>query len=172
MPPIALIGPSGAGKSTLAKQLIARHPDLEFIRSYTTRAQRSVDDTSHIFITDAEFDRMLAEGQFIGTIEAFGGRFGLIMPPADVIPLLLIRSSVATQFRQLYPTGVVIELDAPFEVLNDRLTERGDIDRINQYALQQETDEGRRLADFTIDTRQTIDACVREIEAAIASRTH
>ncbi len=111
---------------------------------------------------------MQANGQFLGVIPAYGSRYGLTMPPADITPILLLRLPAVNAFRKLYPTGVIIEIDAPLDILTQRLTDRGDTDRIDPATITKEITAGRQLADLTIDTTQPIDDCLSFIEKYLA----
>lgn len=77
---VLVIGPSGVGKSVILKKLRAKHPQLHFPRSATTRARREGEsgDLYH-FMTDAEFDALLAKGGFLETAVVHGGaRYGTL----------------------------------------------------------------------------------------------
>lgn len=54
---IAILGKSGAGKTLLQEFLETRH-GIPRIVSYTTRPQRDKNDTSHIFVSNEEFDKL------------------------------------------------------------------------------------------------------------------
>ena len=64
---VVITGPSGVGKGTLIRLLRERLPDLGLSVSATTRAPRpgEVDGFDYHFLTDTEFDRLVAEGAFV-----------------------------------------------------------------------------------------------------------
>ena len=70
--------PSGSGKSTLVTELMKRIPDLCFSVSYTTRQPRGQesDGNEYHFITRAEFERRLANDEFLESAEVFGNYYG------------------------------------------------------------------------------------------------
>jgi guanylate kinase len=72
---IIVSGPSGAGKSTVVRQLL-RDCDLPLILSVsaTTRAPREgeIDGKDYFFLTDDEFQRRRAAGDFLECKEVFG----------------------------------------------------------------------------------------------------
>jgi guanylate kinase len=70
--------PSGSGKSTLVNQLRSLVEGLDFSISYTTRAPRGSeeDGREYHFITRAEFERMIAAGDFLEWAEVFGNYYG------------------------------------------------------------------------------------------------
>jgi guanylate kinase len=70
--------PSGSGKSTLVNELRRIVPNLEFSISYTTRAPRGSerDGMEYYFITRQEFERMIAQDEFLEHAEVFGNYYG------------------------------------------------------------------------------------------------
>lgn len=52
-----LVGQSGSGKTTMAEQMEFAY-GYKSVQSYTTRPQRYEGETSHIFVTDEEFNRL------------------------------------------------------------------------------------------------------------------
>lgn len=75
---IVLSGPSGVGKSTLIGLVRQEMPELEFSVSCTTRPPRAgeVEGVSYYFLSDAEFERKLAAGEFIEHAGVFAKRYG------------------------------------------------------------------------------------------------
>ena len=62
-----LAGPTAVGKGTIVAELRRRHPDLFVSVSATTRAPRpgEIDGAHYRFVTDEEFDRLVATGQML-----------------------------------------------------------------------------------------------------------
>ena len=62
---LVVSSPSGAGKTTLSRRLLAEHPELRFSVSYTTRPRRGREQggVDYHFVSDAEFDRMIAAAE-------------------------------------------------------------------------------------------------------------
>jgi len=60
-------GPSGVGKDTVLHELFKLDPSLSYSVSYTTRQPRpvEVDGRDYSFVSDAEFDRMIAAGELL-----------------------------------------------------------------------------------------------------------
>ena len=63
---IILAGPAGVGKSTLCERLVSEVPGFERVITATTRPPRpnEVHGRDYHFLSEAEFDRRLASGDF------------------------------------------------------------------------------------------------------------
>jgi len=70
--------PSGSGKSTLVNEVRKQLSEIEFSISWTTRAPRGSeeDGREYRFTTRAEFERMVAAGEFLEHAEVFGNYYG------------------------------------------------------------------------------------------------
>ena len=80
---LVISGPSGAGKSTVcAKMLAAALTDLHFRFSVscTTRAPRpgEADGRDYHFLDRAEYDRLIAAGEFLEHAEVHGNGYGTL----------------------------------------------------------------------------------------------
>ena len=75
---IVLSSPSGAGKSTISRMLMQSDGEITMSISATTRPMRpgETDDVDYHFVDDAEFDRMIAAGDFVEWAPVFGNRYG------------------------------------------------------------------------------------------------
>ena len=73
-----LSSPSGAGKTTIARKLLEEDSQIGLSISATTRPPRpgEVDGRDYHFVSDAEFDRMVAEDEFYEWAHVFGHRYG------------------------------------------------------------------------------------------------
>ncbi len=72
---VVISGPSGVGKSTVVRQVLDRFgPRLRLSVSATTRPPRGDerDGVDYYFLSDAEFARRRAGGEFLECIEVFG----------------------------------------------------------------------------------------------------
>jgi guanylate kinase len=69
---------SGTGKTSLAKALIERNPNVAFSVSHTTRAPRPGEQhgVHYYYVSRAEFDRMVAAGEFVEHATVFGNSYG------------------------------------------------------------------------------------------------
>jgi len=129
-----VVAPSGAGKTSLVSALLERESNIRLSISYTTRAPRQgeTDGREYHFIARAEFERMIAAGDFLEHANVYGNYYGTsrrwiedqIAGDHDV--LLEIDWQGAKQLRGLFPhmVGVFI-LPPSLEELRRRLQVRG-----------------------------------------------
>jgi len=73
-----LSSPSGAGKTTISRMLLAQDSRLRMSVSATTRAPRpgEVEGRDYHFVSQADFDRMVDEGEFLEWAHVFGNSYG------------------------------------------------------------------------------------------------
>ena len=77
---LVISGPSGTGKGTLAAKLLRDDPRFTFSVSVTTRAKRSneIEDVHYHFLSDEEYDKLLAEDAFLEHATVHGHRYGTL----------------------------------------------------------------------------------------------
>jgi len=70
--------PSGAGKTSLVQALLARNPALTVSVSHTTRPRRAteVEGREYWFVTTAQFQELLARGEFLEHARVFDNFYG------------------------------------------------------------------------------------------------
>ena len=130
-PILVITGPSGVGKGTLIKGLLERVPGLQLAVSATTRRPRAgeVNGVDYHFLSEEDFDRRVAAGEFVEHAEYAGNRYGTLKSelsrPARAI-VLEIDVQGARQVREALPDAKLIFIEPPsFEALADRLMQRG-----------------------------------------------
>ena len=128
-----ITGPSGVGKGTLIRELRSRVPELELSISATTREPRrgERDGVDYHFLDREEFDRRVAEGDFLEWAEYSGNRYGTLRSEVRRrtergVPVVLeIEVQGARQVRETMPTAERIFVEPPTpEDLRRRLVGR------------------------------------------------
>ncbi|MCR6689951.1 guanylate kinase [Cellulomonas sp.] len=130
-----LAGPTAVGKGTVSADVRARYPQVWLSVSATTRSPRpgEVDGVHYHFVSTAEFDRMVADGELLEWAVVHGrNRYGTPRGPveqrlaAGQHALLEIDLQGARQVRKTMPDAHFVFLAPPsFDELVRRLVGRG-----------------------------------------------
>lgn len=130
-----LAGPTAVGKGTVSADIRRRYPQVWLSVSATTRPPRpgEVDGVHYHFVSDAEFDRMVAEDELLEWAVVHGrNRYGTPRGPVEAQlstgqpALLEIDLQGARQVRRTMPHAHFVFLAPPsFEELERRLLGRG-----------------------------------------------
>lgn len=171
------------GKGTVVRRLVERHPELHPSVSVTTRRPRpgERDGVDYRFVSDEEFDRLVAEGELLEWAHVVGHRSGTPAGPVeealsagrDVV--LEIDVQGARQVREQVPETVLIFLAPPsLEELERRLRSRGTEDEarlvLRLATARAEMAQQRRFDHVVVNDR--LDQATAQVEAIIqASRT-
>jgi len=127
--------PSGAGKSSLVKALLELDSRVQPSVSHTTRAPRGQEKhgREYFFVSQTEFDTMVANNAFIEWAHVHGNRYGTskkaieerIAEGADVV--LEIDFQGAIQIKKAFANAILIFILPPsWEELRSRLERRGE----------------------------------------------
>ncbi len=125
---------SGTGKSSLTRALVAAEPSTVLSISHTTREKRGEEKNGvdYFFISAAEFEGMIEQGEFVEYAELYGCYYGtsrsmienLLSSGSSVV--LEIDWQGAAQIMLHYPNAVRVFLLPPsIETLKNRLMLRG-----------------------------------------------
>jgi guanylate kinase len=130
-----LAGPTAVGKGSVAAEIRAHHPEIWISVSVTTRKPRpgEVHGRHYWFASDAEFDRLVARGEFLEwAVVHKGARYGTPRAPVEIAlaegrpALLEIDLQGARQVRETMPEAMFVFLKPPsWEELVRRLIGRG-----------------------------------------------
>src|SRR5499427_2704593 len=162
--------PSGSGKSTLTAELRRVVPNLEFSISYTTRQPRGSEQNGreYFFITREQFEKMVAQDQFLEHAEVFGNYYGtarsfLQQAFARGNDLILdIDVQGAAQVKQKLPQAASIFILPPSrEELERRLRRRTVAENDKRRAL---TGTGRSEDEIEDIIQRRLQEASREIE--------
>jgi guanylate kinase len=174
--------PSGSGKSTLVSQLRSLVEGLDFSISYTTRAPRGseTDGREYHFTQRAEFERMIANGEFLEWAEVFGNYYGTAISAlasaqsAGRDLLLDIDVQGALQVMKKLPEAVSIFILPPSpEVLEMRLRNRSQaehmtIEAVIERRLSQARNELQQIWDYEYAiVNDVLDQAVSELRAIV-----
>ena len=130
---LAVSGPSGVGKGTIVKTILTRRPDVVDSVSCTTRPPREgeIHGKHYFFLSREEFERRIAENDFLEYNEHFGNYYGT--PKSFVKDALKEKSVImeievvgALNAKKAFPECVLVMVVPPsVEELKKRLSGRG-----------------------------------------------
>jgi guanylate kinase len=168
---VVLAGPTAVGKGTVAAAVRQDHPEVWISVSATTRAPRpgEQDGVHHLFVDDAEFDRLVAEDRLLEWAVVHGThRYGTPRGPVEEAlaagrpAMLEIDLQGARQVRRTMPEALFVFLKPPsWEELVRRLVGRGtesDEERERRLATAVEELEAESEFDVTIVNHEVHDA--------------
>jgi guanylate kinase len=127
------------GKGTLIRSLLERVPELELSVSATTRRARpgETNGVDYWFLSEEEFARRIAAGDFVEHAEYSGRRYGTLRAELQRrtdggIPVVLeIEVQGARQVRETLPEAVQVFIAPPsLDALRARLIGRGTDDPV------------------------------------------
>jgi guanylate kinase len=181
--PLLLIvsGPSGSGKSTLVQKILELPGTMPSI-SCTTRARRATESSGkcYDFVSEAEFDAMVARGEFLEYARVFGKHsYGtpkkwLEESRKKKLDLVLeIDVQGAAQVKEKIPESVAIFILPPSrEELEHRLRSRGqDSDDEIARRLAKARDEIEAFGkyyDFCV-VNEDVERAGREVQAIVTA---
>ena len=170
---VILSGVSGAGKNTVINRLLEEGGNRFLIKSATTREPRGGGiDNNYEFMSDEEFSRREKNGEFFETIDAHAHKYAtqfkelekvisnpqnIYMKDIDVVGTQKLVSHLADKAKVL-----TIFLDAPDEVLYDRLIKRGESKekanfRLSRAKMEREFKDKYDLVIENIDIEKTLE---------------
>lgn len=173
--------PSGAGKTSLVKALRGRLPELRVSTSHTTRPRRpnEQDGREYFFVSNPEFDRLVAEGAFLEHARVFDNQYGTskgqlqekLAAGHDVI--LEIDWQGARQVRVALPGCRSIFILPPSrEALRQRLTSRQtDSPAVIERRLADAVSDMSHYREFDyVVVNDDFDRAVEELESILRGR--
>ncbi|HET6857826.1 MAG TPA: guanylate kinase [Streptomyces sp.] len=129
-----LSGPSGVGKSTVVAHMRKVHPEVWLSVSATTRKPRPGErhGIQYFFVSDDEFDKLIANGELLEWAEFAGNRYGTprraVSDRIDAGEAVLLEIDLqgARLVRESMPEARLVFLAPPsWDELVRRLTGRG-----------------------------------------------
>ena len=176
---IVLSSPSGAGKSTISRMLLDADGEVIISVSATTRPKRpgEVDDVDYHFVDDAEFDRMVEDGEFAEWAYVFDHRYG--SPKEPIKEALKIGHDIlfdidwqgTQQLRGAFGTDLVriFILPPSMQELERRLRSRGtDSEDVIESRMRRAASEIGHWGEYDyVLINQDMDACLKEVQTII-----
>lgn len=150
--------PSGTGKSSLVKALLEVDSRMELSVSHTTRAPRGQEmhGREYYFVSDEEFDRMVANDAFVEWANVHSNRYGTsrkaieekIAAGADIV--LEIDYQGAIQIKRQFVNAVLIFILPPsWPELRSRLMRRAeDSEETIELRLRNAAEEVAHVGEF------------------------
>lgn len=134
---LVLSGPSGVGKDTAWKAAAPCLPSFAKVTTCTTRARRLGEEEGvhYFFVSDGEFDRMIAQDELLEWALVNGNRYGVPVSSVtnrlgqggDVVCIIEVQG--ALKIRYLFPDSLLVFLKPPpgreAQVLKERIEKRG-----------------------------------------------
>jgi guanylate kinase len=176
-----ITGPSGVGKGTLIRGLMQRIPGLYLSVSATTRQPRpgEQDGVDYHFLTREEFDRRVADGEFIEHADYAGRKYGTLRSEVEDrlrsgVPVVLeIEVQGARQVRAAMPEAVQVFIAPPsLDALRSRLIGRGTDDPAEvERRLRVASQELRAREEFEhVVVNDRLEDAVDELAAIVSSK--
>lgn len=168
---LAVSGPSGVGKGTIVKTIISRRADVVESVSCTTREPREgeINGKHYFFLSQEEFQRRIAEDDFLEYDEHFGNYYGT--PKSFVFETLKSKSVImeidvvgALNAKKTYPECLLVMVVPPsVEELKSRLINRGS-------ETEEEIENRLARMDYELSHKNQYDYIIvnDDLEAAIA----
>lgn len=173
--------PSGAGKTSLVSGLLEKDAQVRVSVSHTTRDMRpgEADGVNYNFVTLAQFDALIEQGNFLEYAEVFTNKYGTsrvwveeqLAQGTDVI--LEIDWQGAQQVRELVAETVSIFILPPSrEELRNRLTGRGqDGQEVIDLRMSEAISEMQHYDEFDyIVINDNFDQALTELQAIFVAQ--
>ena len=153
---VVISGPSGAGKDTVIEAALALDPSLAKVATAKTRAPRpgEIDGVHHVFLSDEEFDRWVAEGEFLEHVEIYGHRSGVPRAAVDRlltegrIPILRTDVAGARTLRAALDAPLLVFVTVPDVAALER--------RIRARGAETEREISARLAEAEAEMAESV----------------
>lgn len=131
---IVISAPSGCGKTTIAREILRRHPEMQFSVSATTRPRREHEEhgKDYFFLTTDEFKKKIEQNALAEWEQIYGNYYGTLKSEIESAlqngrsMLFDVDVKGALSIKKLYSHDAVLIFIKPpsIEVLTERLKNR------------------------------------------------
>jgi guanylate kinase len=177
---IIVSAPSGAGKTTLVAGALGRDNRAQPSISFTSRRPRAGEEQGvhYHFVSRAEFEAMIANGDFLEWAEVHGNLYGTSRRAVEEIRssgsdvILTIDIQGAAQARNLFPDAVSVFIMPPsLDALTLRLESRGtDTAHDRRLRLESALHEMEQYVNFDyVVINDDLDRAIDELVAIITA---
>jgi guanylate kinase len=170
--------PSGTGKTTIVERLVKVTDRLKLSRSYTSRAPRrdEQDGVDYNFVSRAQFESMIANGEFLEWADVFGNLYGTsaagtrrcLESGDDVVLVIDVQGARKVRATGL-PHVAIFVLPPSYEVLEQRLRGRSkDSDEAIRRRLEVAREEVSAFEEYDyVVINDEFDACVDRMKGIV-----
>jgi guanylate kinase len=170
--------PSGTGKTTVVERLVKVTDHLRLSRSYTSRAPRSdeTDGVDYNFVSRAQFESMIARGDFLEHADVFGNLYGThagdtgrcLESGDDVVLVIDVQGARKVRAAGL-PHVAIFVLPPSYEVLERRLRGRSkDSEEAIRRRLEIAREEVSAFNEYDyVVLNDELDSCVARLQAIV-----
>lgn len=124
---IVLCGASGSGKNTIIDHLRKKNKTMKYVRSYCSRNPRQDDGNRYIYVSQQEFERMIADNDFVEYTEYNGHYYGTpkeVFKDENNIYLMDLTIDGAMNLKKIYLNVLIIYIYTDENTLIQRLKNR------------------------------------------------
>lgn len=172
--------PSGTGKTTLVERLVQQAPRLVMSRSFTSRRPRpgEADGVDYNFIERAQFEAMIAAGDFLEWADVFGNYYGtsareterVLAAGDDLVLVIDVQGARQIRDRGFEHVGIFV-LPPSFQILEERLRRRS---KDSEAEIGCRLEVARREVDAVTDydyvvINDEVESAVARLEAIVSA---
>lgn len=146
-----IVGETASGKDSLTRQL-CEDLNLSQIISYTTRPKRDGEGDTHVFIDDATYENMKAEGNIAAYTNISGYHYFSTMDQLYSNDIYIIDPRGIASIEDLNIKDMdfcTIYINVPMEVRIDRAVKRGDDPEVIMKRVKSEVEQFTRFKAYT-----------------------
>ena len=154
-----VLGRTSSGKDTLVNKLCEKTGARKLI-SYTTRPRRDEEEDTHIFVTEEEYEKMLADGQVAVDTNINGNYYWSTIEQLHKADVYILDYIGWKKLKELNLPGirpVSVFINTPEEVRKERaLNKRGDDKKIfasRNFSEKRQFEEMLKKGDFDYSLR-------------------